>query len=103
MGIGVAGGRAIELGERERRAQFEAAGLLLSRDSDGGEERVFGGGRIRRIFLEEDVAARAVDSASNQRCPLRSKSLSAWSSVASAATVSAFRTSASARADLTSG
>ena len=38
VGVGGAGGRLVELGERKRRAQFEAARSLLLRDGDGGLE-----------------------------------------------------------------
>jgi len=56
-----AAGRAIELGERECGAQFEAAGFLALGDGDGSAEGVFGGCGVRRAFLKQDVAARAVD------------------------------------------
>jgi hypothetical protein len=36
MRLDWAGGRLVELGERERRAQFEAGRSLLPRDGDGG-------------------------------------------------------------------
>ena len=41
VGVGGAAGRLIEIGKRQRRAQFEALGLLLLRDGDSGEERFF--------------------------------------------------------------
>ena len=41
MGVGTAGGRLVELGQRKRRLQFEAARLLRLRDGDGGEEALF--------------------------------------------------------------
>ena len=43
VGFGGAAGRLIELGQRKRRAQFEAARALLLRDGDGGQESVFRG------------------------------------------------------------
>ena len=58
VGFGGAAGRLIEVGERERRAQFETAGALLLRDGDGGQEGVFRGRRIGGVALEEDFAAR---------------------------------------------
>ena len=61
MGVGVAAGRAVKFGERERGAQFEAAGLLALGDGDGGKVGVFGGVGVCRVFLEEKVATRAVD------------------------------------------
>ncbi len=61
MGVGVAAGRAGELGERERRAQLEAAGLLGLRDGDRGEEGVFRGGGVGGVVFEEDFAADAMD------------------------------------------
>src|SRR5271163_1639145 len=57
----VAGG-LIELGERQRGAQLEAAGLLLLRDGDGGEEGGFGGGGVGGVLFEEDFAADAMES-----------------------------------------
>ena len=36
IGLGGAGGRLVEFGQRQRRAQFEAARSLLLRDRDGG-------------------------------------------------------------------
>src|SRR5271157_635269 len=59
--VGVAAGRAVEFGERERGAQFETAGLLALGDGDGGKVGVFGGVEVCRVFLEEKVATRAVD------------------------------------------
>ena len=41
MGFGGAAGRLVELGERQRRAQFEAARALLFCDGDGGPEGFF--------------------------------------------------------------
>ena len=38
MGFGGAAGRLVELGERKRRAQFEAARALLFRDGDSGRK-----------------------------------------------------------------
>ena len=61
MRVGVAAGRTIELGERERGAQFEAAGFLRSRDGDGGEESFLGGGGVGGSLFEQDFAARAVE------------------------------------------
>ncbi|MGO9418056.1 hypothetical protein [Roseiarcus sp.] len=58
--VGVAAGCAIELCERERGAQFEAAGLLTARDGERGEKRLLGG-RIGRTVFDKDFAARAVE------------------------------------------
>ena len=55
-----AGGRMIELGERQRRLQTEAAGALLFSDCYGRAVSVLGGGGIFRSGLQEDVAAYAV-------------------------------------------
>ncbi len=41
MGLDGAVGRLVELRQRERRAQFEAARALLLRDGDGGQEGLF--------------------------------------------------------------
>jgi hypothetical protein len=55
VGVGVASASAIKLGEGQRGAQLEAAGLLLLRDGDGGQERGFGG-----VLFGEDFAANAM-------------------------------------------
>ena len=60
MGVGGAAGRLIELGERQRRAQFEAARALLLRDGDGGQEGFLGGRGVGGIALQQDVAADAM-------------------------------------------
>ena len=51
-GVGLDGamGGLVEFGERERGAQFEAAGLLGLRDRDGGEDRPLPRGRGQRGF-----------------------------------------------------
>ena len=51
VGVGGAAGRLIEIGKRQRRAQFEALGLLLLRDGDSGEERFFDWRGVCRIAL----------------------------------------------------
>ena len=58
MGVGGAAGRLVELGERQRRAQFEAARALLLRDGDGGQEGFFRGRGVGGVALEQDFAAR---------------------------------------------
>ena len=58
MGLGGAAGRLIELGERQRRAQFEAARALLLRDRDGGQESLFRRRGVGGVALEQDFAAR---------------------------------------------
>ena len=58
--VGVAARRTIELRERERGAQLEAARLLGLRDGDGGEERLFGGGGVCGVVFEQDIAACAM-------------------------------------------
>ena len=60
MGVGGAGGRLVELGERERRAQFEAARALLLRDGDGGLERFLGRRGVGGIALQQHFAADAM-------------------------------------------
>ena len=62
VGVGRAAGGLIELGQRQRGAQLEAAGLLLLRDGDGGEEGGFGGGGVGGVLFEEDFAADAMES-----------------------------------------
>ena len=61
MGVDGASGRLIELRERKRRAQFEAARALLLRDGDGGQEGFFRGRGVSRIALEQDFATSAVE------------------------------------------
>ena len=58
MGVGVAAGRAIKLGEGERGAQLKAARGLLPRDGDGGQEGFLRGRGVRGVALEQDFAAR---------------------------------------------
>ena len=58
VGVGGAAGRLVELGERERRAQFEAARALLLRDGDGGQEGFFRGRGVGGVALQQDFAAR---------------------------------------------
>ena len=63
VGVGGAVGRLVELGERERRAQFEAARSLLPRDSDGGQEGFFRRRGVGRVALQQRFASRPM-----QRC-----------------------------------
>ena len=58
VGVGGAVGRLIELGERKRGAQFEAARALLLRDGDGGQEGFFRRRGVGGVALEQDLAAR---------------------------------------------
>ena len=60
VGFGGAAGRLVELGERQRREQREAARALPLRDGDGGLEGVFGWRGVGGIALEQDFAARAM-------------------------------------------
>src|SRR5271169_3822205 len=62
VGVDRAAGGLVELGERQRGAQLEAAGLLLLRDGDGGEERGFRGGGVGGVLFDEDFAADAVEA-----------------------------------------
>ena len=57
MGVGGATGRLIELGQRQGRAQFEAARRLLLGDGDGGQKSVFRGRGGWRIAFEQNFAA----------------------------------------------
>ena len=57
--IDVAIGRAIKLCQRERGAQFEAAGFLRLRDSDRSLQRLLGRRGIGRIALQQDLGADA--------------------------------------------
>jgi hypothetical protein len=60
VGFDGAGGRSVELGERERGAQFEAARSLPFRDRDGGLERFLGSRRIGWVTLQQHFAADAM-------------------------------------------
>ena len=60
MGFDGAGGGLVELRYLQCRQQAEAARALLARDSDGGEVGLFGGSRVCRIGLQQDVTADAV-------------------------------------------
>jgi hypothetical protein len=61
VGFDRAAGGLVEPRERERGAELEAAGFLLLRDSDGGEEGLFGGGGVGGVLFAEDFAAYAKD------------------------------------------
>jgi hypothetical protein len=58
VGLRGAGGRPVELRQGERRAQLEAAGALLLRDGDGGQESVLRRRGIGGVAHEQDFAAR---------------------------------------------
>jgi hypothetical protein len=58
--IGGATGRLVKLCQRQRRVQLETSRLLLLRDGDGRQERFLGWRGIRRIALEQNIAADAV-------------------------------------------
>ena len=60
MGVGGPAGRLVELGERERRAQCEAARALLACDGEGRSKGFLSGRRIRLFAPEKDLAADAV-------------------------------------------
>ena len=60
VGFGGAGGRLIELGERKRRAQFEAARALLLRDGERGQEGFFCRRGVGGVALQQDFAADAM-------------------------------------------
>src|SRR5271170_1806432 len=62
VGIDPAAGGLVELGQRQRGAQLEAAGLLLLRYGDGGEEGRFGGSGVGGVLFEEDFAADAMQA-----------------------------------------
>jgi hypothetical protein len=58
VGVGGASSRLIELGERKRGTQFEAARALLFCDSDGGQEGFFRRSGVGGVALEQSFAAR---------------------------------------------
>ena len=99
MGVGGAAGRLIELRERERRAQFEAArSLLLARPrSLSGRRLPQSRGWLGRVLSRISPRARC-SSASNAREPVRSTADNASSSMATARSASPARASASASA-----
>ena len=60
MGVGGATGRLIEVGQRQRRAQFEATRPLPLSDGDGGLERCLRGRQVGGITFEQHFAADAM-------------------------------------------
>jgi hypothetical protein len=60
VGVGNAPCRLIKFSQRERGAQLEAPRFLLLRDGDCGEQCILGRRRIRRIALEQNLAAAAM-------------------------------------------
>jgi hypothetical protein len=61
VGFGEAGCRLIDLGQRQRSAQFEAARLLALRDGYGGEEGFLCGRGDGGGLFEQDLAANAME------------------------------------------
>ena len=59
MSFGGVGIRFVELGERKRGLQSEAARVLSVRDSDGGSEGFLGGVAGMGIVLEQNFALTA--------------------------------------------
>lgn len=59
MGVEGSTGRLIELGKRQRRAQFEAARPLTLSNGHGGPQGIFRERRIRGVALQQHVAADA--------------------------------------------
>ena len=84
VGVGGAGGRLIELGERKRREQLVAARALLLRDGDGGLEGFLGGRRIGEVALQENFAAQAINERVRAMFSLFLSDRQRWSIVASA-------------------
>ena len=62
VGVDRAARGLVELGEGQRGAQLEAAGLLLLRDGDGGEEGGLGGGGVDGVLRAEYFTADAMES-----------------------------------------
>ena len=56
MGVSEAGGRLIELGERERRLQAETARALLPRNFNSSKKRGFRSSSVRAIRREQPLA-----------------------------------------------
>jgi hypothetical protein len=61
VGVDRAADGLVQLGQRQRGAQLEAAGLLLLRDGDGGAEGGFGGDGVGGVLFAEDFAANAME------------------------------------------
>ena len=57
----------IELRERERRLQAQAASALLFRDADGGLEGFFRGSGFVGIDLQQNFAPQAVEKSGSHR------------------------------------
>src|ERR1700722_7234131 len=60
VGFGRAAGGLVELGERERCAQLEAARALTLSDGDGGLERLLGARRLGWVTLQQHFPADAM-------------------------------------------
>ena len=69
VSIGQTADRLVELGQRQRRAQLEAARALLFCDSDGGQERFFRRRGIGGVALNRMSPRARCSSASNVRWP----------------------------------
>jgi hypothetical protein len=57
-GVGGAAAFAIELSQRQRRAQFKTARALPLRDCDGGQKGFFRRRRIGGVALQQNFASR---------------------------------------------
>ncbi len=88
VGVACAARGLIELGERQRGAQLEAAGLLLLRDGDGGEEGGFSGAGSAEFCLKRISPRMRWRAASNQCSPVFPASVSAASIPTRAASAS---------------
>ena len=66
MGLDWTTARFIEPGERQRRAQFEAARPLLLRDRDCGQKRPFCGRGVGGVLLEQGLASRSMQFSFNK-------------------------------------
>ncbi len=60
VGVGGTAVRLMELGQRKRRAQFEASRLLASRNRDRGLKSFLRRGGASGVAIEQDFAADAV-------------------------------------------
>ena len=85
VGLGRAVRRLVQLGQRQRGAQPEAASLLLPRDCDGGEENGFGVGGVGGVCLMRISPRMRWSPASNQCSPVSPTSAGASSITPSAA------------------
>jgi hypothetical protein len=60
LGVGRAACGLLDLGERERGAQVEAAGFLALCNGDGGQQGLLDGSDVGGVLFQQDLAAGAM-------------------------------------------